>query len=98
MSDVSLLRNNAIVRHASVGATPPHGPVKAGELPLVQVKPPPAGPQVQNGQQSPVTILPPKDAESAVKTGGLPMVKVKMTDGKPKPARPSRPVACRWSR
>ena len=84
MSDVTLLRNNAIVRNASVGATPPHGPVKTGELPLVQVRQPPGGPQVQEGQQKPVTILPPKDAEAAVKTGGLPMVKVKMTDGKAK--------------
>jgi len=83
MSDVTLLRN-AIVRNVSVGATPPHGPVKTGELPLVQVRQPPGGPQIHEGQQKPVTILPPKDAESAVKTGGLPMVKVKMTDGKPK--------------
>jgi len=85
MTDTAILRNNAIVRNASVGASPPHGPVKTGELPLVQVKAPPGGPQVQEGQQKSVTILPPKDAESAVKTGGLPMVKVKMTDGKPKP-------------
>jgi hypothetical protein len=84
MADTHLLRNNAIVRNASVGATPPHGPVKTGELPLVHVKQPPAGPQVQEGQQRPVAILPPKDAESAVKTGGLPMVKVKMVDGKAK--------------
>jgi hypothetical protein len=84
MADTHLLRNNAIVRNASVGATPPHGPVKTGELPLVHVKQPPAGPQVQEGQQRPVSILPPKDAESAVKTGGLPMVKVKMVDGKAK--------------
>ena len=85
MSDVSLLRNNAIVRNASVGSTPPHGPLKTGELPLVQVRQPPGGPQVQEGQQKPVTILPPKDADSAVRTGGLPMVKVRMTDGKAKP-------------
>ena len=85
MADATMLQKNAIVRNASIGATPPHGSVKTGELPLVQVKPPPGGPQVQEGQQKPVTILPPKDAETAVKTGGLPMVKVKMTDGKPKP-------------
>ena len=84
MSDVTLLRNNAIVRNASVGNTPPHGPLKTGELPLVQVRQPPGGPQIQEGQQKPVTILPPKDADSAVRTGGLPMVKVKMTDGKAK--------------
>ena len=83
MSDVTLLRNNAIVRNASVGATPPHGPVKTGELPLVHVRQPPGGPQVQEGQQKPVTILPPKDAAAAVLTGGLPMVSVKMTQNGP---------------
>ena len=83
MSDVTLLRNNAIVRNASTGATPPHGPVKTGELPLVQVRMPPGGPQVQEGQQKPVTILPPKDAAAAVLTGGLPMVSVKMTQNGP---------------
>ncbi len=82
MSETTLLRN-AIVRNASVGATPPHGPVKTGELPLVQVKMVPGGPQVQEGQQKPVTILPPKDAKSAVTTGGLPMVSVKMTQNGP---------------
>jgi hypothetical protein len=84
MADITLLRQNAIVRNASLGATPPHGPLKTGELPLVHVKQPPGGPQIQEGQQRPVTILPPKDADSAVRTGGLPMVKVKMTDGKAK--------------
>ena len=83
MSDVTLLRNNAIVRNASTGATPPHGPVKTDELPLVQVRMQPGGPQVQEGQQKPVTILPPKDAASAVLTGGLPMVSVKMTQNGP---------------
>jgi hypothetical protein len=82
MAETTLLRQNAIRNHASIGASPPHGPVKTGELPLVHVKQTPSGPQVQEGQQRPVTILPPKDAESAVKTGGLPMVKVKMSDGK----------------
>ena len=84
MSDVTLLKN-AISRNATVGATPPHGPVKTGELPLVHVKPAPGGPQVQEGQQKPVTILPPKDAEAATKTGGLPMVQVKMTQNGPQP-------------
>ena len=84
MSDVTLLKN-AINRNATVGATPPHGPVKTGELPLVQVKHTPGGPQVQEGQQKPVTILPPKDAEAATKTGGLPMVQVKMTQNGPQP-------------
>ena len=83
MSDITLLKNNAIVRNASVGITPPHGPLKTGELPLVQVKMAPGGPQVQEGQQKPVTILPPKDAKSAVTTGGLPMVSVKMTQNGP---------------
>ena len=85
MSDITLLKNNAIVRNASVGITPPHGPVKTGELPLVQVKMAPGGPQVQEGQQKPVTILPPKDEKSAVTTGGLPMVSVKMTQNGPQP-------------
>ena len=85
MADITMLRQNAIVRNASLGATPPHGPLKTGELPLVHVKQPPGGPQIQEGQQRPVTILPPKDADSAVKTGGLPMVKVRMQDGKAKP-------------
>jgi len=84
MADISLLKNNAIVRNASVGITPPHGPLKTGDLPLVHVKQTPGGPQIQEGQQKSVTILPPRDADSAVKTGGLPMVKVKMTDGKAK--------------
>ena len=84
MADITLLRQNAIVRNASLGASPPHGPLKTGELPLVHVKQPPGGPQIQEGQQRPVTILPPKDADSAVRTGGLPMVKVKMQDGKAK--------------
>lgn len=83
MSETTLLRSNAIVRNAVQGTPPPHGPVKTGELPLVQVKQTPSGPQIQEGQQRAVTILPPRDADSAVKTGGLPMVKVKMTDGKP---------------
>lgn len=83
MAETTLLRQNAIVRNASVGSTPPHGPVKTGELPLVQVKQPPGGPQVQEGQQRPVTILPPKDSDSAVRTGGLPMVHVKMTQNGP---------------
>jgi hypothetical protein len=83
MAETQLLRQNAIVRNATQGNPPPHGPVKTGELPLVQVKQTPSGPLVQEGQQKPVTILPPSNAESAVKTGGLPMVKVKMADGKP---------------
>lgn len=85
MADLTTLHNNAIVRNASVGTPLSHGPMKSGELPLVQVKQPPGGPQIKEGQQQKaVTILPPRDAASAVRTGGLPMVKVKMTDGKPK--------------
>jgi len=79
MTEATLLRNSAIVRNASVGITPPHGPVKTGELPLVQVRMAPGGPQLQEGQQKAVQILPPKDSKSAVMTGGLPMVQVKMT-------------------
>ena len=83
MSDITLLKNNAIARNASIGITPPHGPMKTGELPHVQVKSLPVGPQVQEGQQKPVTILPPRDAKSAVTTGGLPMVSVKMGQNGP---------------
>jgi hypothetical protein len=84
MAETTLLRSTAIVANASVGVSRPP-PVNAGALPLVQVKPV-APSRVQEGQQQQtVTILPPKDTDSAVKTGGLPMVKIKMTDGKPKP-------------
>jgi hypothetical protein len=83
MAETTLLRSTAIVANAAVGVSRPP-PVSAGALPLVQVKPV-APARVQEGQQQMVTILPPKDTDSAVKTGGLPMVKVKMTDGKPKP-------------
>lgn len=83
MAETTLLRQNAIVRNASVGTSPPHGPVKTGELSLVQVKKPPAGPPVKEGQQKPVTILPGKDPEGAVAAGGLPMLQIKMVNGKP---------------
>ena len=83
MADTQLLRSTAIVANAAVGTSRPPL-VSAGALPLVQVKQVSPGPPVQEGQQRPVTILPPKDTDSAVKTGGLPTVKVKMTDGKPK--------------
>lgn len=83
MAEATVLRNNAIVRNASVGTSPPHGPVKTGELPLVAVKMTPGGPQVQGGQQRAVQILPSKDANGAVATGGLPMVQVKMTQNGP---------------
>ena len=82
MAETSLLRNNAIVRNASVGATPPHGPVKTGELPLVQVKTAPVGPQVREGQQRPVAIVPSKD-RNGVASGSLPLVQVKMTQNGP---------------
>lgn len=82
MADTTLLRTSAIVRNATV-APPQHGPVKTGALPLVQVKMVPGGPQVQNGQQKAVEILPPRDAASAVAIGGLPMVQVKMTQNGP---------------
>ena len=83
MAETTLLRTTAIVANAAVGTSRPP-PVSAGSLPLVQVKPV-APARVQEGQQQKmVTILPPKDDAAAVQTGGLPMVKVKMTDGKPK--------------
>jgi hypothetical protein len=82
MADTQVLRSNAINRSASVGATPPHGPVKTGELPLVQVKMTPAGPQIHEGQQKAVQILAP-NSKGAVAAGGLPMVNVKMTQNGP---------------
>lgn len=95
MAEITLLRQSAIVRNASVGTSPPsppRGPLKMGELPLVQVKMGPGGPQVLTPQQRPVEILAPRDADSATRVGGLPMVHVKMTsqgaqldDGQDKP-------------
>ncbi len=82
MSETTILRTSAIVRNATF-APPQHGPVKTGELPLVQVRMAPGGPQVQNGQQKGVEILPPRDAKSALAIGGLPMVQVKMTQNGP---------------
>lgn len=82
MSETTLLRSSAIVRNATI-EPPQHGPVKTGELPLVQVRMTQGGPQVQEGQQRAVQILPPKDAKAAVTTGGLPMVNVKMTQNGP---------------
>lgn len=81
MADTQLLRNSAIVRNASVGASRPP-PVSTGALPLVQVKMTQAGPQVQEGQQKPVTILAP-NSKGVVATGALPMVQVKMTQNGP---------------
>lgn len=88
MAETTLLRQSAIVRSASVGTSPPSAPqgaVKTGELPLVQVKMSPGGPQVLTPQQKPVEILPPRDAHSAIRTGDLPMVRVKMTSQGPQP-------------
>lgn len=82
MAEITQLRHNAIVRNASVGATPPHGPVKTGELPLVNVKMTPSGPQLQEGQQKAVQMLAP-NSKGAVATGHLPMVNVKMTQNGP---------------
>lgn len=82
MAETTLLRTSAIVRNATF-APPQHGPVKTGELPLVQVRMTPGGPQIQNGQQKEVEILPPRDAKSALAIGGLPMVQVKMTQNGP---------------
>ena len=83
MAETTLLRSTAIVANAAVGTSRPP-PVSTGALPLVQVKPVAPSRVQESQQQNPVTILPPKDEAAAVKTGGLPMVKVKMTDGKPK--------------
>ena len=96
MAETTLLRQSAIVRNASVGNSPPLSPpgaVKTGELPLVQMRTPPgAPPQVLTPRPKPVEILPPRDANSALRTGGLPMINVKMTaqgpqldDGQDKP-------------
>jgi hypothetical protein len=82
MAETTLLRSSAIVRNATF-APPQHGPVKTGELPLVQVRMTPGGPQIQNGPQKEVEILPPRDAKSALAIGGLPMVQVKMTQNGP---------------
>lgn len=82
MSDMTPLRNNAIVRNASVGVSPPHGPVKTGELSLVQVKAAPGGPRINEGQQKPVQIMAP-NSRGAVATGALPMIQVKMTSQGP---------------
>jgi hypothetical protein len=82
MAETTLLRSSAIVRNATF-APPQHGPVKTGELPLVQVRMTPGGPQIQNGLQKEVEILPPRDAKSALAIGGLPMVQVKMTQNGP---------------
>ena len=87
MAETTLLRQSAIVRNASVGSSPPLSPpgaVKTGELPLVQMRTPPGAPrQVLTPQPKPVEILPPRDANSALRTGGLPMVNVKMTSQGP---------------
>ena len=82
MAETTLLKTSAIVRTATF-APPQHGPVKTGELPLVQVRMAPGGPQVQNGQQKEVEILPPRDAKSALAIGGLPLIQVKMTQNGP---------------
>jgi len=82
VAETTLLRTSAIVQNAAVGTSRP-SQVSVGALSLVQVKPTPVGPQVQEGQQRPVQILPPRDAKSAVVTGGLPMVNVKMTQNGP---------------
>jgi hypothetical protein len=83
MAETTLLRTSAITRNVSIGASPSLGPVKMGELPLVQVKMAPGGPQVMSPQQKAVEILPPRDANAALHTGGLPMVCVKMTSQGP---------------
>ena len=83
MSETTILRTSAIVRHATVGAPPPHGPVKTGALPLVQVRQVPSAPAIQADRQRAVEIQPPRDAQSAVAIGGLPVVQVRMTSQGP---------------
>lgn len=83
MTETTILQNNAIVRDATVGATPPHGAVKTGELPLVHVNRKPSGPQVLEGQQKPVQIMPSRESKADVSTGGLPLIAVKMTQNGP---------------
>jgi len=81
MTDMSPLKNNAIVRNASTGPQPAHGPVKTGELSQVLVKPAPVGPKIQEGQQRPVQIMAPNSRGATI--GQLPMVQVKMTSNGP---------------
>lgn len=78
-----MMKSNQINRTATVGAQPPLGQLKTGDLPLVQVKAAPVGRQVQEGQQRPLTILPPRDGKPDVTTGALPMVNVKMGQNGP---------------
>ena len=82
MAETTLLRSSAIVQNASVGTSKP-AQVNTGALPLVQVKPPPVGPQVKEGQQQPLQILPPRNPNGPVQTGALPMVQIKMTPNGP---------------
>lgn len=79
-----MLRNKTIPSH-TVAASPPHGQVKIGDLPLVQTRKTPGNPQVHSQQQKTVEILAPRDEEAAVRTGGLAMVNVKMTSQGPQP-------------
>ena len=84
MADVTVLRTSAIVQNAAVGTSRPPL-VSAGALPLVQVKMTPAGPQIHEGQQRPVQMLPPNSRGASVQAGQLPMVQVKMTQNGPQP-------------
>lgn len=84
MAESTPLRQSAIVTRAPEGASQPR-PVKTGELPHVQMKMAPGGPQVLMPQPKPVSILPPRDENSALRTGGLPMVNIKMTSRGPRP-------------
>lgn len=83
MAETTMLRNAAGARTApSIENSPPHGQVKTGSLPSVQVKGVPVGPLVRDGQQKPVAIVPSKDLKG-VAAGGLPMVQVKQTQNGP---------------
>lgn len=84
MAETQVLRSSAIVQNAAVGTSKPPL-VSAGALPLVQVKMTPAGPQIREGQQRPVQMLPPNSRGASVQAGALPMVQVKMTQNGPQP-------------
>lgn len=87
MADMTPLRSNAsaantVAQNPTVGASKPPQ-INTGGLPGVQVKAMPAGPQIRDGQQKPVAILPGKDPKGAVATGGLPTIHVKNVQGGP---------------
>lgn len=84
MSDMTPLRNNAIVNNATVAQAVP-GQVQTGALSTVLMKTVPHGPQIRQGhQQEAVQILAPNSKGTQV-TGQLPMVQVRMGAKGPQP-------------